>query len=193
MKGSAERKRRAVKQFSRGWRGTRRGIRVLLVSISLLLLISGIYYGMRELALHIADHVTVIATRSPWSPDGPSGSIVYQHTFGHTLAADAEHLLNHETSAPSYLSYLSTLPGGTALVGGLNWHYRLTFTWHGIVIETADMTAMDSPERFSISALGLPDLRPHITKNSLEGGSIIAQLARDSGGAIPLSWGLTAA
>lgn len=178
----------AMKHLSSWYHGARRHTRALLVAIALLLLIVGCYGGIRELALRSADHVTVTVTRSNDSPDGPHGSLVYQHTFGRPLAAEAQYLLNNETSPPSYLSYLTGL-GGSALFGGLQWDYRLTFTWHGIVIETADMLAMESPERFSISALGLSDLRPHITKNNLAGGSIIAQLAKDSGDVIPLSWG----
>jgi hypothetical protein len=152
---------------------------MFLAALVLMLCLGGSYYGVREVALRIADHLTVTITRSPFSTDGPVGSVVYQRTFGRTLAAEAEHLLNDETEPYTH-------PYGN-LWGGHEWHYHLAFTWHGMLIETADVDTMDPPEDYAISALGLRDLQDRQPSAAAPSHVILGQIIQDSGGAIPVS------
>ncbi|MGH2485606.1 MAG: hypothetical protein ACRDHE_06310, partial [Ktedonobacterales bacterium] len=76
--------------------------------------------------------------------------------------------------------------GGWRNYGGPAWHYHLAFSWHGVVVETADMTQNGSPETYTISALGIPDLRQRIFLGR-QVQSLIVKLAQDGHVAIPQS------
>lgn len=169
----------------------RRPTRIFLVMLTVVVCLGTVYWGTREQAIRVADHVTITVTRTGNGigslpnviPDGPAGSIVYQHTFGRALAAEAEHLLNDETVIPSPFD---TSLGGSTLDGGHERHYHLAFTWHGILVETVDVTCEALPEYYTISALGL--VAPWQVRSNVGGspyGSVIQQLSKDSGGAIP--------
>jgi hypothetical protein len=148
-------------------------MRVFLAALTLVVLMGGVYLGVREVALHLADHLTITVTRSPYSTDGPTGSVVYQHVFGRDLTAKAENLLNDDTKP-------YTRPYGT-LWGGHEWHYHLAFTWHGLLLETADVDTVTLPERYTISALGIPTPWPVTSV----GDPILITLSQASGGSIP--------
>lgn len=85
------------KIMRRWYRARSRRTRTTLAAQLLLILFGGLY-GVREVALRSADHLTVTVSRLTDEPDGRAGSLVYQRTFGRALAADAEHLLNDETN-----------------------------------------------------------------------------------------------
>lgn len=166
------------KIMRRWYRARSRRTRITLAAQLLLILFGGLYGGLREVALRSADHLTVTVSRLTDEPDGRAGSLVYQQTFGRALAADAEHLLNDETNT----GYVGTsLPSSSP-----PWRYHLSFTWQGILVETADVSTMTFPEMWTISALGLPDLQERWPKDlSTFNASIITQLYNDSGGVIP--------
>ena len=64
-----------------------------LAVLTLCVVLGGGYYGIREVAQRVADHLTVTVTRVSDEPDGRAGSLVYQATFGRPVAAEAENLL----------------------------------------------------------------------------------------------------
>lgn len=174
-----------MKERLRNWyRGKRRGTRILLALLALVVVLGGGYWGLREVAIRSADHVTVTVTDSPFSTEGVVGAIVYQHTFGREFAADAEHVLNDETKVVLPFDWSA---GGGILYGGQNWHYHLAFTWHEILVETMDVTCDHMPEDYTISALGV--VAPWEVESSSKGphfGSVMDMLSDDSGGgAIP--------
>lgn len=173
-------KRRAAR-LADGYRTLSRQTRIFLTALLLLICLGGGYYGVREVALRNADQLTVSVTRLGDGPDGRAGSLIYQQVFGRALAAEAEHLLNDETNT----GYVGTSLPSSAPAR----HYHLSFTWQGILVETADVSTMTYPEVWSISALGLPDLQDRSPKVMsypyTYDSSIIYQLYVDSGGAIP--------
>lgn len=173
-----------------------RNMRVWLIGLLLIVLLGGIYMGLREMALRSADHLQVTVTQTFGGPY----QVVYQHTFGRTMATDAEHMLNDETTLawdPSLLPILAPFVGtssfnvGTVLTGNHPiWKYQLTFFWHGLVVESTSTDDSQLPEYFSISSLGLADLHTHRTvNNGFQVYSLVQRLAADSGGAIPTSPG----
>jgi hypothetical protein len=186
-----------VKWITAGYHRLSRKTRLVLTAFVLLVFLGSGYYGAREAAPHSADHLTVTVTRTSISPDGPAGSVIYQHTFGRPLVVEAEHLLNDETTAHLALPLIGKLVDpseGTQPYDGRNWHYHLAFTWHGVLVETADVTCDVVPEFYTLSALGLPSLWRREPKAPVGGfGAIIGQLVKDSGGSIPVSWSPTSA
>ena len=172
-----------MKRIAEWYRGKRRRTRMLLAALALMVCLGGIYWGLREVAIRSADHLTVTVTRSALSQDGIEGSVIYQQTFGRSLTADAEHILNDETKVVSPFDWSV---GGGILYGGQNWHYHLAFTWRGILVETMDVTCDGLPESYTISALGL--VAPWAVQSSSSGpqyGSVMELLSDDSGGVIP--------
>lgn len=169
--------KRAIRQL-KDWRhAKRRRTRVLLIAIPLVLLVA--YLGAREVAARSADQLTVTITQM-----NPQHSIViYHQVFGAAMAKEAAHLLNDEAHA-----YLE-LPGTgvpASLYYGPAWHYHLAFSWHGILIETADMTENGKEETFTLTALGMPDVRVRrIGPGTWD--VIVKRLAQASGGVIPIS------
>ncbi|MGH2486864.1 MAG: hypothetical protein ACRDHE_12715, partial [Ktedonobacterales bacterium] len=75
-----------LKRLTGWYRGKRRRTRVLLFALALCLLFGSAYLGIRGVVMRSADHLAVTVTRTSISPDGPAGSVVYQHTFGRSLA-----------------------------------------------------------------------------------------------------------
>lgn len=184
-----ERAMAMLKRLTDWYQGRRHRTRIRLAALVLFMVLASAYLGVRAAALRSADHLTVTVTRTSISPDGPAGSIVYQQIFGRSLAAQAEHLLNDETTAHLALPLIGKLVGpreGIQPYGGRNWHYHLAFTWHGVLVETADVTCDVAPESYTLSALGLPSLWRREPKAPTGGfGSIVEQLVKDSGGSIP--------
>lgn len=170
--------RRVRERLADWYHGLSRDARIFLTILVLLGCLGGGYFGVREVALRIADHVTVTVTRESDEPDGRAGSVVYQQTFGRTFTAAAEHLLNDETNAGTIGTSLPS-PNPAR-------HYHLSFTFRGLLVETADVSTATFPELWTISALGLPDLQERWPKGtSYPNTSIIYQLYVDSSGAIP--------
>jgi hypothetical protein len=124
-----------------GWyRGKRLRARLALVAVPLLLLAS--YLGVREVALYSADHLTITVTQPSLGAD----QVVYQHTFGRSLAAEAEHLLNDKTTAlwswPLTIVFHQPSPGSYGTGSHPTWRYQLTFTWHGMVVEGTERSTI---------------------------------------------------
>lgn len=161
------------------YRGKRRRTRILLAALALCIIVGGVYWGLREVAIRIADHMTVTITRTSPDAGGPTGSIVYQRTFGRSLAADTEHFLNDDTIISTVFTPFQ-VDGGT-LYGGPKWHYHLAFTWRGLLVETVDVTCDHLPSQYMISALGLE--APWQVWDGTN--AVILQLVQASGGAIP--------
>ena len=172
-----------MRQRVTGWyHRRRRSVRILLVALPLILLLSAGYLGVRAMALRSADHLTITVTRMDADTGGPAGSVVFRHTFGHAVASRAEQLLNDDTVAHGLFS-----TGGTLPFFGSRWHYHLAFTWHGLLVETADYTHDIVPEVYTISALGLPELSTRWAEDrNLQAYSLIALLSDASGVTIPL-------
>ncbi|MGH2486643.1 MAG: hypothetical protein ACRDHE_11580 [Ktedonobacterales bacterium] len=161
----------------------RRSVRILLVALPLVVLLSAGYLGVRALALRSADHLTITVTRLEADASGPADSVVYRRTFEQALSSRAEQLLNDDTVAHGPFSPL----GGTLPFFGSRWHYHLAFTWHGLLVETADYTHDIVPVQYTISALGLPELSTRWAEDShLQGYSLIEALSEASGVTIPL-------
>lgn len=173
-----------MKRITGWYRGKRRRTRILLAALVVLLCMGSVYWGVREAAIRIADHLTVTATCTQTNTACPTvGAVIFQHTFGRTLAADAEHILNDETVSMSPFDFRI---GGSTLDGGSNWHYHLAFTWRGILVETMDVTCEALPEYYTISALGLvAPWRVESSSSGLYYGSVMDHLSNDSGGVIP--------
>lgn len=145
--------------------------RVLIVSVLLLTVLIGSAYGMHELSLRVADHMTVTIIQT--FPPGPSPTVFHQ-TFGRSLAEQMEGLLNDRTSAPK------VDPGGVIGTGEHpTWEYHFTFTLKGVVLESAWAEYQMEPELYSVSALGIAD-------GQKIGWNLIPALCADSHGAIPL-------
>jgi hypothetical protein len=135
------------------------------------------------MALRHADHLTITVTRMEADASGPAGSVVFRRTFGQALASRAEQLLNDDTVAHGMFFPL----GGTLPFFGSRWRYHLAFTWHSLLVETADYTHDIVPEQYTISALGLPELnRRWAEDRNLQGYSLIEALSEASGVTIPL-------
>lgn len=178
---------RQVKRMMKWYQARSHRTRIILAALLMLFFLGVIYGGVREAALRNADRLVITITRTAESTDGPAGGVVYHQAFGHALTADAQHLLNDRTDAPSYASLLSFPAYNPQVVPGPQWHYHLAFFWRGILVETADMTDDQSPEVYRLSALGLPDLRTRIPSDPRGTGfSILEQLSKDSGGSIPV-------
>lgn len=156
--------------------------RILLVALPLFLLVT--YASVRELALRSADHVTITIIQSNVEQDVGHAGVVYRQTFGADIAGAAEYLLNDE--ARPYMD-LPTSNVPARLYFGPTWRYHFAFYWHGFTVEVADMTYSGGAETYTISALGMPDLR---VRRWLDNAPVwyagIRQLAQQSGGAIPL-------
>jgi hypothetical protein len=122
------------------YRGKRLRARIALVAVPLLLLASDL--GVREVALHSADHLTITVTQPSLGAD----QVVYQHTFGRSLAAEAEHLLNDKTTAlwswPLTMVFHQPSPGSYGTGSHATWRYQLTFTWHGMVVEGTERSTI---------------------------------------------------
>ena len=160
----------------RGWyQRRRRRTRLLLAALPLVILIGLSWWGVRDMALRSADHLTVTIT-----PLSGGGGIVWQHTFGQRDATQAQDLLNDHTIAVGPFPF-SRSYGKAPAPGGL-WRYQLAFTWHGILIETATVRLDAVPEFYAISSLGIPDLDSHWANNS----SLLAAIAPENGVSIPL-------
>lgn len=167
-----------------GWRQRHhRSIRILLIALPLAIALSASYLSVRELALRSADHLTITVTRLGDDTSGPAGSVVFHRTFGQALAKRAEQLLNDDTIPHGPFDR----PGGMLPYSGAEWHYHLAFTWHGVLVETADLSRTVLPEQFTISSLGLPDISERWAEDrQLNGYSLIGTLSDAAGGIIPL-------
>ncbi|HKV85223.1 MAG TPA: hypothetical protein VJN88_11755 [Ktedonobacterales bacterium] len=163
-----------------GWyRNRRRRTRAVLAALALVICLGGVYYGVREVALRNADHLTITVTPDAQGHQAP----IYRHTFGPSLTAEAEHLLNNVATP---ISDFSDLPDNLTGYSGPLWHYHLAFTWHGVLIETADMLYDGLFEIYTISALGLPEPHKRTATSSSDRYPIITSLILDSGFSIPL-------
>lgn len=171
MKGASAMVKRVTGRLSGWYHARRRTARLLLAALPLVILVGLGWWGVRNMALRSADHLTVTIT-----PIG-GGGVIWQHTFGQKDAQQAQDLLNNRTIAagPFSRSY-GMVPTGA------DWHYHLAFTWHGILIETADTRIDIIPEVYAISSLGLPDLGVHWA-NSF---SLLASIAPEHGVSILL-------
>ena len=150
--------------------------------IALPFLLLGAYFVAHGAALHSADHLTITVT-----PVAPSHQTpIYRQVFGPAIAADAQRLLNDDASSIAQ-SRLQDLGDNLTSYTGPIWHYHLAFTWHGVVIETADTLYDGTPEFFTVSVLGLPELskRSAVSASATDRHPILTSLVRDSGGAIP--------
>lgn len=166
----------------RGWYQRRqRRARILLVVLPLVVLIGLSWWGVRDIALRSADHMTVTITRLSADDGGPAGGVVWRHTFGQQQAAQAQDLLNNHTVAhgPFSRQYDKVpIPGG-------HWSYQMAFTWHGILIETATVRLDAMPESYTLSSLGIPDLASHWTTRATN-FSLLASITPENGVSIPL-------
>lgn len=178
MNGAATVVRRTTGRISGWYRERRRRTRILLIALPLLILVGLGWWGARDMALRAADHLTITITRISADDGGPAGSLVWRHTFGQKQATQAQDLLNNYTTAVGPFSPMR----GQVLVPGGNWRYHLAFTWHGTLIETADVRLDAAPESYAISSLGIPDLDLHWT----DGTSLLATITPDQGISIPL-------
>lgn len=164
-----------MKRLASWYQGMPRQRRIRLVALLLTVVVGGSYWGLREVAIRVGDHMRVTVTRINADAGGPAGSLIYTGTFGSALATEAERLLND-----------AAWVGFNNEGGNLNtppaWHYHLAFTWRGMLVETVDVDRFGTPLNYSISALGV--VAPWET---IAYQDIIQQLAQDSGGAIPLS------
>lgn len=170
----------AVKRIATWYRARKRPVRIVLALAALALVFSA-YLGVRGVALHSADSLTITIFQ-----DGKG--LVYAHTFGPAVAQEAQRILNDSSLAEPNLNLLGfgEVRSGYHPYYGPAWSYNLDFKWHGLVIESASMTENGSPETYSISALGLPDPRSFVF-NGAKMHSLIDQLAQDSHVAIPQS------
>lgn len=164
------------------WYGRKRmASRLALIALPLMLL--GTYVIARDAALRSADHLTISVMPEHLGNQTP----IFQRTFGAPLAMDAQRLLN-DVATPIAESHLQDLGDNLSNYSGPVWQYHLAFTWHGVVIETADMLYDGNPEFFTVSVLGLPEMK----KRSAVSGSakgrypILTNLVRDSSGSIPM-------
>ena len=163
----------------RGWyQRRRRRTRLLLAALPLVILIGLGWWGLRNMALRSADHMTVTITRLSADDGGPTGGLVWRYTFGRKQASQAQDLINNHTVARGPFSRL----GGVVPVPGGHWAYHLAFTWHGILIETAYVRLDMAPEFYSLSSLGIPDLDAHWAVSS----SLLASISPENGVSIPL-------
>ena len=165
-------------RLSDWYRERRRGTRVVLIALPLLILIGLGWWGLRDMALRSADHMTVTITRLSADAGGPAGSVVWRYAFGQRQAAQAQDLINNHTAAHGLFSRNY----GKVPVPGGNWAYHLAFTWHGVLIETAYVRLDAAPESYALSSLGIPDLDSHWVYNY----SLLASIAPENGVSIPL-------
>lgn len=167
-----------MKWLAGWWHAKRRRTRVLLAALVLVICLGGSYLGLRDAAHHSADHLTITVT-----PDAQGHlTPIYRHTFGPSLTGEAEHLLN-DVATP--ISTFTSLPDNLSGYSSPLWHYHLAFTWHGVLIETADMIYDGEFEIYTISALGLPEPQKRTATSSSDRYPILTSLMLDSLWAIP--------
>lgn len=165
-------------QHAREWYVRRRRVtRVVMILVPFILVT---YLGARELALRSADQLTITITQL----DAGSTSVIYRQAFGSGLATYTQSLLNDESVSHPRIAWLMSSESHPYY--GPAWRYHLAFFWHGLLIETADMTENGGPETYSLSALGIPDLRVRVNDGP-QWFSIVTHIAKASSGVVPLS------
>jgi hypothetical protein len=159
---------------------------LLALPLLAVVLLVGSYEGLREWAKRNADQLQITIMQAPQGLG--SSQVIYQHTFGRSLAAFAENTLNHDMTG-----YEGGAPISTVLYGNYpSWEYYLTFRWHGFPVEVTGADSDGLPEYYTITALGTTDTRMAVSGSSQNMYSFIKLLSAQSGGAIPLAPSLLA-